>query len=948
MNLQNQIRLSVFISFIIAIVISVSIGASYQNVLELQRQESLAADTVRGGYELTYLTNDYIVNAEPRAIIQWEARYASLQPIINQLEPGNNAERDSIGTIRDYDEKIANQFHELAQPGAIGNGTGRFSPEYQQMIWSRNNVPLQGLIYEAWHLRFMYNDDVTAARFWNNILVIVLIVAMLIIISINYLLISRRLMQSIREVNTGSEVFATGNLDYRIPVITDDEIGGIAQRLNTMAGQIRTVTASRDDLDREVSERRKAEESLRETNEYLRNLITYANAPIIVWNPDLKITRFNNAFEKLTGRSRDDVTGKDLEILFPENTRPETLAKIRQTSSGERWEVVEIPILHISGKVSTVLWNSAAIRNPSGTIISTIAQGQDITDRKRAEEQITTSEIRYHRLFESAKDGILILNRDTGEIIDANPFIEDLLGYEPKDFLGKHLWDIGLLKDQLLSKIAFEDLQAKDYLRYEDLPLQTKGGQIIEVEFVSNIYRIDPGTTVIQCNIRDITDRKRDEKALREKTTDLETAYEKITASEEELRESYDELAKNRETLAASEEKYRALSESTTDIIFINGLDGTFRYVNRTGADLLGHSPEDFVGKMFVDFFPPETAAIQLRLFSEAARTRQPASEEMEVEIPGELRWYDVREIPLFAGDGSISAVMGTVRDITDRKRAEEEVQRKNTDLEAANQEIRATGEELQRLNNELDERVRARTAELEAAYRDLESFTYSVSHDLRAPLRAIHGFSNILLEEYQKDLSPEVQRYLTMINENGLRMGNLIDALLTLARTGRQSLKVQVVHPGEIIRQCLMEQHEAQEGRNVGINVAELPPCLADPALLQRVWFNLIANALKFTRKREVAQITIGSFEKEGEIVYFIRDNGAGFDMKYAGKLFGVFQRLHRVDEFEGNGVGLAIVKMIVTRHGGRVWAEAEVEKGATFFFTLGKGDVKGDDGNG
>jgi light-regulated signal transduction histidine kinase (bacteriophytochrome) len=223
--------------------------------------------------------------------------------------------------------------------------------------------------------------------------------------------------------------------------------------------------------------------------------------------------------------------------------------------------------------------------------------------------------------------------------------------------------------------------------------------------------------------------------------------------------------------------------------------------------------------------------------------------------------------------------------------------------------------------------------AELEAVNRDLEAFAYSVSHDLRAPLRAIDGFSRILLADYAPTLSDEPQHYLQLVRQNAQQMGCLIDDLLTFSRLSRQPLNKQSITPTRLVREVWDDLRPEQEGRRVDIVISDLPACRADPTLLKQVFVNLLSNALKFTRQREVAQIEVGC--REGH-VYFVKDNGVGFDMQYAHKLFGVFQRLHRAEEYEGTGVGLAIVQRIIHRHDGRVWAEAEVDKGATFYFTL------------
>ena len=243
----------------------------------------------------------------------------------------------------------------------------------------------------------------------------------------------------------------------------------------------------------------------------------------------------------------------------------------------------------------------------------------------------------------------------------------------------------------------------------------------------------------------------------------------------------------------------------------------------------------------------------------------------------------------------------------------------------------------LQQAHDELEQRVIERTAQLEAANHELEAFSYSISHDLRAPLRAINGFARILLEEYAPHLADDAQEYLQLIRDNAQHMGQLIDDLLAFARLSRQPLTKQPVAPADLVRQALNDLRVMQGERRIDFRTDDLPLCQADPALLKQVFINLLANAIKFTDRREVAVITVGCRKEQGEPVYFVRDNGVGFNMAYVDKLFGVFQRLHRADEYEGTGVGLAIVQRIIHRHGGRIWAEAAVNQGATFSFTLG-----------
>jgi PAS domain S-box-containing protein len=243
---------------------------------------------------------------------------------------------------------------------------------------------------------------------------------------------------------------------------------------------------------------------------------------------------------------------------------------------------------------------------------------------------------------------------------------------------------------------------------------------------------------------------------------------------------------------------------------------------------------------------------------------------------------------------------------------------------------------EVRRLNANLEITVAQRTAQLEAANRELEAFSHSVSHDLRAPLRSMDGFSRILQEKYAADLPPQAHHYLQLVRESAQRMNALIEALLSLARVGRTTLHRRPVNPETLIAGVLAELQPEQEDRNVDVRVGDLPPCEADPVLLRQVFANLLANALKFTRKREAARIEVGCRDEDAQHVYYVKDNGAGFDMHYAAKLFSPFQRLHSAAEYEGTGIGLATVQRIIQRHGGRIWAEAAVEQGATFFFTL------------
>jgi light-regulated signal transduction histidine kinase (bacteriophytochrome) len=240
------------------------------------------------------------------------------------------------------------------------------------------------------------------------------------------------------------------------------------------------------------------------------------------------------------------------------------------------------------------------------------------------------------------------------------------------------------------------------------------------------------------------------------------------------------------------------------------------------------------------------------------------------------------------------------------------------------------------RILNELNENLKKESEKLEDANNELEAFAYSVSHDLRVPLRAIDGFSRIVIEDYNDKLDDEGKRLLNVVRENTKKMGQLIDDILLLSRAGRQEMRISQVDVESLVKNIFDELKPSIEDRDVQLEIKSLPPAYSDRTLINQVFTNLISNSIKFTGIREKAIVEVGAKEGKNENVYYVKDNGAGFDMKYVNKLFGLFQRLHSADEFEGTGVGLSIVQRIVRRHGGRVWGEGKIDEGATIYFTL------------
>ena len=342
-----------------------------------------------------------------------------------------------------------------------------------------------------------------------------------------------------------------------------------------------------------------------------------------------------------------------------------------------------------------------------------------------------------------------------------------------------------------------------------------------------------------------------------------------------------------------------------------------FLRVNRKLCDITGFSDAELTSRKLVDLIAPEDQRSVVAELDKILHAPQ-ASCSMEkrcVRKDGGIIWVEISATMVSNAEGKPLRLFAVIQDVTERRKAEDEVRR---------------------LNAELDHRVTVRTAQLEATNKELEAFCYSVSHDLRAPLRNIVGFSQALLQDYGGELDEQGKEYLNRACAAGQRMTRLIEDLLHLSRVGRSEMSRSKVDLSAMIQAVAADLQKGEPSRSVHWKVAHGLTAQGDARLLRIAFENLLGNAWKFTSKREDAVIEFGQRAQNGDPVFFVRDNGAGFDMTYADKLFGVFQRLHPASEFPGTGIGLATVQRIVNRHGGRIWAEAEVGKGAIFYFTL------------
>ena len=543
-------------------------------------------------------------------------------------------------------------------------------------------------------------------------------------------------------------------------------------------------------------------------------------------------------------------------------------------------------------------------------------------------ESVIESEIKLQRALMVAPFPIMIHAED-GEVISINKAWTELTGYSMSDIPTVSDWTEKAYRQRSENvKDYIDKLYSLDYKADDgEYEIYTAGGEKIIWDFGSSpLGKFTDGRRLVISMAKDITERKQIEAELYKNQHELKVTNEEYLAINEELNERNTEYSKINEELIKAKElaeesafflnesqkagfigSYKAdfikdywQSSETLDKIF--GIDKNYERSIAGWLNII--HPDDRY--MMNDYLTNEVIPNQKNFEKEYRITR----------INDNItRWVYGLGNTRFDEKGNITEMLGTIQDITDRKLAEIEIKI---------------------LNEELEQRVIERTSQLETANKELEAFSYSVSHDLRAPLRALDGFARILIEDYAGSLDVEANRLLHVITDNAKRMGILIDDLLSFSRLGRHEIRLMKINMYEMANTVFHEFVPEGEKEEIEFRLQNIPVAYGDTAMIRQVWANLISNAIKFTSQKESRIIDIGSQTEEGTNVYFVKDNGVGFNMAYKNKLFGVFQRLHSSDEFEGTGVGLALVHRIIHRLNGTVWAEAEPNKGATFYFTL------------
>ena len=631
-------------------------------------------------------------------------------------------------------------------------------------------------------------------------------------------------------------------------------------------------------LEAEIHERRELEIDLRISENRYREqaeLLDLTSDAIFIRNLKGEILYWNKGAENLYQWREEEALGNVAQEIL-KTIFPKALTEIvAEVSKRGAWEG-ELIQQRRDGRVLNVSSQWVARKGVDGNVSSILESNHDITERKKAEQK-------FRNLLENAPDAMIIVN-EGGKIQLVNAQTEKLFGYERSELVGM---PVETLVPQRLQHQ--HSSHRKEYAQSPrpramgaglDLYARRKDGTEFPVEISLSPLESAEGT-LISSAIRDVTERKR--------------------------------LA---EQLLQNEMRFRLLIDAVKDYAIISfDPEGLVTSWNSGATRLKGYSAEEIMGQHISRLYPKEDID-QGKLEEElrqAAATGNVENEGWRVRKDGSRFWAQVVTTALRDSGGKLIGFVKIDRDITSKREAEKKIQE---------------------LNLELTQQVN----ELGNVNRELESFSYSVSHDLRAPLRHVDGFARILKEEYSAGMTPEALRYLERIVGAATHMGQLIDDLLNLARIGRKELNRERVAIARVVKEAMADLPAEAKERSIEWRIEPLPEMNCDAGLVKLIFTNLLSNAVKFTRTRESAVIEVGSRVSDGVATIYVRDNGVGFDPQYADKLFGVFQRLHRQEDFEGTGVGLATVQRIIRRHGGEIRAESQLNSGATFFFTLGR----------
>jgi PAS domain S-box-containing protein len=655
----------------------------------------------------------------------------------------------------------------------------------------------------------------------------------------------------------------------------------ICDENSTITGSV--VTA------RDITEQKLADEKIRQKDQEFRKLS--ANVPDLLFQftrrPDGSyfVPIASEGIRNIFGCAPEDVIDDFTPIgrvIHPEDAE-RVIRDIEYSAEHMTYFTCEFRVQIPGREIQWIYSKSTPERLPDGSI-TWYGFNTDITHRKQFEKTLRESEEKFRRAFATNPDAITITRLSDGVYVSVNNGFTQAFGYTEEEIKGKTSLEINMWCNPEDRKVFVDELTTKGLVENFEARLYTKGGETIDTLVSATMLDFE-GQPHILSTTKDITERKRVEVALKE-----------------------------------SEEKFRGLIESIPlPVTYVNNA-GEIIFRNDRFVELIGYSQDEIptVNEWWLVAYPDKTyREWVIRNWESALEHAKKTNSDI---LPKEYRIVckDGRQ-RTFVVSGILidDNLLITFVDVTDRKEAEDEIRK---------------------LNETLEQRVTDRTRQLQEANSELEAFSYSVSHDLRAPLRHINGFIDLVTENYGDLLPDKGRHYLDVIVSSSRHMGTLIDDLLQFSRTGRQEMQEADLNMNVLLQDVLFQMKHDTDSRDIVWTIADLPGIKGDQALLRMVWYNLLGNAIKFTKAKDPAKIQVGCSENENEYTFYVRDNGAGFDMRYAHKLFGVFQRLHTTKEFEGTGIGLANVRRIILKHGGRTWAEGQLNEGASFYFTLPK----------
>lgn len=674
-------------------------------------------------------------------------------------------------------------------------------------------------------------------------------------------------------------------------------------------------------VSRDITERLRADEAFRESEARFRAVFESKMIGILFWNVDGSLTDANDAFLQMVGYSRDDLLqGR---IRWDEMTPPEYRHLDQQAlveiKANQVCTPYEKEYFCKDGHRLPVLVGGAAFGNGFEKGVCFVL---DITDRRQKEveraqllirEQQARAEAELQRsylysLLMQAPAHICI-HRGADHVFEfANPLYVQLIG--GREVLNRPVREV------------FPDLEGQGFFELLDRVLATgepfigkevaaqfdrDGNGALEEGFFNFVYQpmqgMDGQTEGIMTFVFEVTDQ-----VLARQQAEI--LAENLQAQQQALQES--------------EARFRHLADTAPVLIWMSGTDSLCHYFNKTWLNFTGRTIEQELGNSWLEAVHLDDVQNCQEIYTQSFEARQEFKMEYRLRrFDGKYRWILNHGVPRFTPDGEFLGYIGSCIDIDDRKQAEDQIRRMNEDLEL---------------------RVKKRTEQLQATNKELEAFSYSVSHDLRAPLRHINGFIDLLQKRVGNSsaLDATSHRYLNIISDTTKEAGRLVDDLLSFSRMGRTEMRLTTLDLNQLLQEVRREMQQDLESRSIDWQIDPLPIVQGDPMMMRLVLRNLLENAVKYSLPREQAIIQVSSTRTEDETIVCVRDNGVGFDMQYVHKLFGVFQRLHTNDQFEGTGIGLANVQRIIHRHGGRVWAEGALDQGAAFYFSLPNTPVK------